>query len=66
MACLMIFLYVHSFPSHTFMHSLTHSLIHPHPRLGLGKGNELLNISHKIVGCNGRWCIPTMNWGLHV
>jgi hypothetical protein len=40
MACSLIFLYIHSFPSHTFMHSLTHSLIHPHPCIGLRKGNR--------------------------
>jgi hypothetical protein len=36
------FMYVHLFPSRTSMDPFTHSLIHPHLRLGLGKGNELL------------------------
>jgi hypothetical protein len=54
------FLYVHSFHSRTFMHSLTHSLIHPHPRLGLGNGAELLKISHRIVVYTGRWCDPAV------
>jgi hypothetical protein len=57
----LISLYIHSFfPSCTFMHPLTHSLIHPHPHLGLGKGAELLKISHEIVGCSGRWCDPAV------
>ena len=54
------------FPSRPSMHSLTHPLIHPHLHLGLVKGKELLRISHRTVGCNGRWCNPTMDWGLHV
>jgi hypothetical protein len=60
MACSLIFLYGHSFPSRTFMQSLTHSLIHAHLHLGLGKGTELLKISHRIVDCNGRWYNPAM------
>jgi hypothetical protein len=48
--------------AHLFIHLFLtyHSLIHPHPHLGLGKGNELSNISHGIFGCSGRWCNPAM------
>jgi hypothetical protein len=35
------FLCIHSLPSCFSMHSLAHSLIHPHPHLGLGKGNRI-------------------------
>jgi hypothetical protein len=52
---------VHSL-AHSFIHHILtyHSLIHPHSRLGLGKGNELSKSSHGIVGCSGRWCNPSM------
>jgi len=40
---------------HSFIHPILtyHSSIHPHPCLGLGKGNKLSNISHDIVGGSG-------------
>jgi hypothetical protein len=41
----------------SFACSLVHSF-HPHTRLDLGKGTEQLKISHRIVGCSGRWCDP--------
>jgi hypothetical protein len=45
---------VHSF-SHLLIHLVPtyHSFTHPHSCLGLGKGIELPNISHGIVGCSG-------------
>jgi hypothetical protein len=58
--------FIYLFPSRPSMHSLTHPLIHPHLRLGLVKGKELLRINHRLVGCSGRWCNPAMTWGFHV
>jgi hypothetical protein len=58
-----IFLFTHPLDHwvmHSFIFSLAHSshpylslIIHPHLRLGLGKGTELAKISQDIVGCSG-------------
>jgi hypothetical protein len=41
---------------HSFIHPILtyHSLIHPHPCLGLGKESELSKSRNDIIGCSGR------------